>query len=101
MDKRDGGFMDNTTDPEIIECPNGCGPLLWYGGIEGVQSHFWCAECVSVFDEDLAEIGELRDVYDKYQPIAIEGKEIDAVQCAWCGCSAPLGVPIEHKEDCQ
>lgn len=58
MDERPGDVM-GPTDIHEVACPN-CGePLIWYGGIERVRAHFWCAECLSCFDEDLNEIGEL------------------------------------------
>ena len=37
-----------------------------------------------------------------YEGISVEvdPPEIDAVRCTRCGCHAPLGVPIKHKNSC-
>lgn len=39
---------------------------------------------------------------DHYESISVECEppEIDGVRCTWCGNFAPLGVPIDHADDC-
>lgn len=37
---------------------------------------------------------------DHYEPIVEEDGTVEAVKCTWCGNWAPLGVPIDHQDDC-
>jgi hypothetical protein len=38
--------------------------------------------------------------FDKYQPLTNIAGQVTAVLCTWCLCAAPLGVPIDHEDDC-
>lgn len=61
MDERDVTDRPASgTGDVVLECPKDGEPLIWYSGIEGVPAHLWCAECLTMYDEDLNEIGELR-----------------------------------------